>query len=131
MPSFGTASRVRLDTCHVDLQQVCELVILNYDFTVLEGTRSNARQDELFRQGKSKLQAGESKHNQIPSRAVDIAPYYIDWNNIHRFYLLAGFMFQAAASLDVTLRWGGDWDRDWDHKDQDLFDLPHFELVDY
>jgi len=129
MPSFGTASRQRLDTCHPDLIQVCELVIENYDFTVLEGNRSNARQDELFRQGKSKLKAGESKHNSSPSRAVDIAPYPIDWDDLHRFYLLAGFMFQGASQLGVKLRWGGDWDGDWIHTDQTFHDLPHFELV--
>ena len=129
MPSFGTASRQRLDTCHPDLIQVCELVIPNYDFTVLEGHRSNARQEELFRQGKSKLRAGQSKHNTDPSWAVDIAPYPIDWNDIHRFYLLAGFMFQAASQLGVKLRWGMDWDQDWDHKDQSFFDAPHFELL--
>ena len=129
MPSFGSASRARLDTCHPDLIQVCELVIPNYDFTVLEGFRPNSRQDELFRQGKSKLRAGQSKHNSDPSRAVDIAPYPIDWNNMHRFYLLAGFMFQAASQLDIKLRWGMDWDMDWIHTDQTFFDAPHFELV--
>ncbi len=130
MPSFGTESRKRLDTCHVDLIQVCELVIPNYDFTVLEGFRSNARQDDLFRQGKSKLQAGGSKHNNDPSLAVDIAPYPIDWDSRTRFYLLAGFMFQAASQLDIKLRWGGDWDGDWIHSDQSFHDLPHFELRD-
>ena len=130
MPSFGITSQARLVTCHIDLQQVCELVISNYDFSVLEGFRPNARQDELFRQGKSKLRAGESKHNSDPSRAVDIAPYPIAWDDVDRFYLLAGLMFQAAASLGITLRWGGDWDRDWDHKDQGFMDLPHFELME-
>ena len=130
MPSFGTASRQRLDTCHPDLIQVCELAIKNYDFTVLEGFRSNARQDELFRQGKSKLTAGKSKHNTNPCRAVDVAPYPIDWDDLRRFYLLAGFMFQAAATLGVKLRWGGDWDGDWEHTDQTFHDLPHFELRD-
>lgn len=127
MPSFSTASRKRLDTCHPDLIQVCELVIPNYDFTVLEGYRSSSRQNELFRQGKSKLKGGQSKHNNQPSLAVDIAPYPIDWKNIERFYLLAGFMFQAASQLGVELRWGMDWDMDWDHSDQTFFDAPHFE----
>ena len=130
MPSFGTASRQRLDTCHIDLQEVCELAIVNYDFSVLEGFRSNARQDELFRQGKSKLGAGTSMHNSDPSMAVDIAPYPIDWENPKRFYLLAGFMFQAASQLGVKLRWGGDWDGDWIHTDQSFMDLPHFELLE-
>ena len=130
MPSFGDRSRAKLDTCHKDLQELCELVIETYDFTVLEGHRSNERQEELFRQGKSKLRAGKSKHNRSPSIAVDIAPYPIDWDNASRFYLLAGFMFQAAHDLGVTLRWGGDWDRDWDHADQSFMDLPHFEIVE-
>ena len=130
MPAFGTASRQRLDTCHPDLIQVCELVIENYDFSVLEGFRSNARQDDLFRQGKSKLRGGQGKHNRSPSIAVDLAPYPIDWDNAKRFYLLAGLMFQAASQLNVKLRWGGDWDGDWIHTDQSFHDLPHFELLE-
>jgi peptidoglycan L-alanyl-D-glutamate endopeptidase CwlK len=130
MPSFGTESRKRLNTCHADLQEICELVIPNYDFTVLEGFRSSTRQDDLFRQGKSKLHGGQSKHNNDPSLAVDIAPYPIDWENPKRFYLLSGFMFQAASQLGIDLRWGGDWDGDWIHTDQSFHDLPHFELVE-
>jgi peptidoglycan L-alanyl-D-glutamate endopeptidase CwlK len=129
MPSFSDKSQSILDTCHPDLQDICGLVIASYDFTITEGFRTHARQDELFRQGKSKLQAGESKHNQSPSLAIDIVPCPIDWDDIPRFYLLAGFMFQAADSLGVTLRWGGDWDRDWVHTDQTFHDLPHFELI--
>ena len=56
--TFSQKSREKLDTCHIDLQEVCELVIPNYDFSVLEGFRPHARQEELFRQGKSKLRAG-------------------------------------------------------------------------
>lgn len=130
MPSFSDKSQSILSSCHQDLQDVCELVIQTYDFTITEGFRTDARQEELFRQGKSKKRAGESKHNNDPSLAVDVVPFPIDWDDISRFYLLAGFMFQAAQSLGVSIRWGGDWDRDWDHKDQSFFDLPHFELLD-
>ena len=49
--------------------------------------------------------------------------------SLNRFYLLAGFMFQAASQLDIKLRWGMDWDMDWDRSDQTFFDAPHFELV--
>ena len=129
MPSFGTESRKRLDGCHKDLIEICEAVIQVYDFSVLEGFRSNARQADLFRQGKSKLKAGESAHNQSPSLAVDIAPYPIDWENMERFYLLAGMMFQAASQVGVKLRWGMDWDGDWEHTDQSFFDGPHYELL--
>ena len=130
MPTFGTASQGKLETCDKRLQSICNLVIEHYDFSVLEGHRSGARQDELFRQGKSKLRAGQSKHNASPSMAVDISPYPIDWNDSKRFYLLAGMIFQAAYDLGIKIRWGGDWDRDWDHSDQGFMDLPHFELVE-
>ncbi len=130
MPSFGTSSREKLDTCDDKLQTICELVIEEYDFTVLEGHRSGERQNELFRQGKSKLKAGQSKHNSLPSKAVDLAPYPIAWENTERFYLLAGMMFQAAYDMGIKIRWGGDWDKDWVHSDQSFMDLPHFELVE-
>ena len=129
MPSFSTTSMERLNSCHPSLIQICEQVVLTYDVRVLEGYRSGKRQDELFRQNKSKLRAGESKHNQKPSIAVDLAPYPIDWDNAKRFYLMAGFMFQAAHDLGHTIRWGGDWDSDWVHTDQSFNDLPHFELM--
>ena len=130
MPSFGTSSRKKLDTCDDSLIAVCELVIETYDFTVLEGSRSNERQDELFRQGKSKLRGGQSKHNGDISLAVDIAPYPIDWEDTRRFYFLAGLMFQASFDLGVKIRFGGDWNQNFDFSDQTFFDLPHYELVD-
>jgi peptidoglycan L-alanyl-D-glutamate endopeptidase CwlK len=130
MPSFSTKSEDTLATCDHRLQQICDRVIKTYDFSVLEGYRSDERQEELYRQGKSKLRAGESKHNQDPSLAVDIAPYPIDWEDHKRFYLLAGMMFQAAYDIGYPIRWGGDWDRDWEHNDQSFHDLPHFEIVE-
>lgn len=129
MPQFSQASLDNLGTVDERLQEICLSVIRTYDFSVTEGYRSNERQAKLFRQGKSKLGPGQSKHNFMPSLAVDVVPYPIDWHDEERFYLLAGFMFQAAAQHNVSIRWGGDWDRDWIHTDQSFFDLPHFEIV--
>ena len=129
MPAFGERSLKHLVTCDTRLITICKLVIPNYDFSVLEGFRSDERQEELLRQGKTTKGAGESRHNTSPSLAVDIAPYPIDWENPKRFYLLAGFMFQAASRVGVEIRWGGDWDGDWDHTDQNFHDLPHYEIV--
>lgn len=130
MPSFSDKSRAILDTCDRRLQAICEDVIEHCDFTVLEGHRSNERQDELFHQGKSKLRAGQSKHNHDPSLAVDLAPYPINWNETRRFYFLAGRIIQAGAELGIRIRWGGDWDSDSDFSDQTFNDLPHFEIVE-
>lgn len=128
MPAFGAKSLQHLSTCDTRLITLCNMVIKVYDFTVLEGYRSDERQEELFRQGKSTKHAGEGKHNSNPSLAVDIAPYPIDWDNPRRFYLLAGMMFQAAHWNGTDIIWGGDWDHDWIHTDQSLHDLPHFEV---
>ena len=130
MPSFGTSSQEHLDTCHKDLQAICNLVIEHYDFTVMEGHRSGKRQNELFRQGKSKVKAGHSKHNSLPSNAVDLAPYPIDWSDTRRFYFLAGLIKQAAHDLGIKIRQGADWDGDGSFADQTFHDLPHFELVE-
>ena len=35
----------------------------------------------------------------------------------------------VADMLGVSIRWGGDWDKDYDEKDERFRDLPHFELT--
>lgn len=128
MPQFSQKSKERLATCHPDLQKVFNEVIKYVDCTIVCGHRDKADQDEAFRTGKSKLQYPRSKHNAAPSLAIDVVPYPVDWNDHKRFYYFAGFVLGVASSLGVDLRFGGDWDGDFDIKDQNFFDLPHFEL---
>lgn len=129
MPQFSDASMARLKTCHPDLQRVLLEVIKYVDCTVLCGHRTKDEQEEAFRTGKSKVVWPNSKHNAFPhSLAVDVVPYPIDWNDHKRFYYFAGFVLGIAKTLGVDLRFGGDWDGDFDIKDQNFFDLPHFEL---
>lgn len=68
-------------------------------------------------------------HNKTPSLAVDVAPWPIDWNDKNRFYHFAGRVQGIAQMFNIKIRWGGDWDSDNDLKDQNFYDLPHFELV--
>lgn len=35
-----------------------------------------------------------------------------------------------AQSMCIEIRFGGDWDRDYDLDDQDFMDLVHFELIE-
>lgn len=128
MPKYSNRSLERLETCHPDLQKVFKEVIKKYDCTILEGHRSNERQDELFRQGKSKVKAGGSKHNHSPSLAVDAAPCPIDWSDYKRFYHFVGYVKGVADQLGINLRCGADWDGDNSFKDQTFHDLPHFEI---
>lgn len=130
MPVFSRNSLNKLVTCDPKLQQVFAAAIRVYDFTVLHGIRSEEEQNQLFAEGKSKLQYPKSKHNSRPSKAIDVAPYPVDFNDTKRFYYLAGVVKGIAASLGIKIRWGGDWDSDGDFKDNTFQDLCHFELVD-
>ena len=118
MPSFSRTSRARLDTCHPDLQLIMETVIDSYDITIVCGHRGEAEQMLAFETGRSQLAWPRSKHNGMPSMAVDIAPYPIDWNDRESFTLLAGWVLCVADTLyeagqvSHRLRWGGDWNGD-------------------
>lgn len=131
MPKFGKKSKERLFTCHQKLQLICFEAISVMDFTVLEGHRTEKKQNQLFAEGKSQLEYPMSKHNRSPSLAVDIAPWPIDWEDRERFYMLAGLMFGIAAKHGITLRWGGTWGGPDDKNTSGFFDGPHFEIVEY
>lgn len=134
MHELGKVSMERLRTCDRRLQRIATeaIRITPIDFTILEGYRTIPRQQALFRQGASKIDGINKvgKHNYSPSLAMDIAPYPIDWQDLRRFYLLAGTILSVANSQGVALRWGGDWNSNGNFDDQSFHDLPHFELRD-
>ncbi|MEM6683544.1 MAG: M15 family peptidase [Pseudomonadota bacterium] len=130
MPQFSQRSLDRLATCHADLQAVFHAVIRQVDCTILEGHRTKQGQDAAFAAGKSKLRWPDGKHNTLPSRAVDAAPWPIDWQDRDRFHLFGGIVLGIAHSQGVALRWGGDWDGDFVLRDNRFDDLVHFELKD-
>jgi len=119
-----------LDTCDERLQRVFEEVVEVIDCTILEGERGEERQNFLFGSGQSKVRFPNGKHNSSPSLAIDVAPWPIDWENRERFVLFAGYVLGVAKNMGIALRWGGDWNTNWDTQDHTFFDGPHFELVD-
>ena len=65
----------------------------------------------------------------MPSLAVDVVPYPVDWQDRERMTYFAGFVMGIArVKFGISLRWGGDWDLDTDLKDNKFDDLPHFEI---
>lgn len=126
MPKFSPKSEMLLSTCHQDLQRVLREAIKYVDFSVIEGHRAAERQKQLVAEGKS--QTMNSKHLSLPSQAVDIAPYPIDWNDRERFIVLGYFILGLANSMGVKLRWGGLWDNK-DVASNKFFDGPHFEIA--
>ena len=143
MPKLGSRSLKRLEGVDPRLVAVLQKVVKYYDITVVEGLRSQERQNQLVKEGKSKTKFG--KH--VQGLAVDIAPYnyktkQIDWNNRDDWHYLGGFVLGVSAMMGVNIRWGGDWSSPSLDKnvmmgkevrttsDNGFDDLLHFEIVD-
>ena len=125
---YGRNSKRVLDSLAPRLQMVMLEAIKTYDFSLLEGYRTEVKQNEAFRTGRSTKKFPKSKHNQFPSLAVDCAPYPIDWKDEERFCVMAGHILSAAIRLEVPIRWGGNWDSDNSLTDERFRDYGHFEL---
>lgn len=121
MPSFGPASLAKLKTIDPRLQYLLNAAIQITDFTIVCGHRNKADQDAAVAKGNSLTRWPTSNHNSLPSQAVDVAPWPIDWNDHKRFYYLAGVIMALAQFAKINVRWGGTF--------KSLVDLPHFELV--
>jgi peptidoglycan L-alanyl-D-glutamate endopeptidase CwlK len=117
---LSSRSRTRLKGVHPDLVRVVEAAIARspVDFMVTEGLRTPERQAILVRAGASRTL--RSRH--LTGHAVDVAALVEgkvrwDWPLYGR---IAEAFKAAAADLDVSIVWGGDW--------RSLKDGPHFEL---
>jgi peptidoglycan L-alanyl-D-glutamate endopeptidase CwlK len=130
MYKFSRISESRLSTCDERLQLILRKAIQIYDFSVLEGYRDEATQNKYFAEGKSKLKYPNGKHNSNPSKAVDIAPFPIDWADRERFFLLAGLIIAIGAENGIKIRWGGAWSGLAALKSNKFDDLVHFEIID-
>ena len=135
MPEFSAKSLRALSTCHPDIRVVFFWVIKHRDCTAIEGVRSDEKQAENVRTGRSKTM--NSKHLKQPdgfSHALDCAPYPVDWKDGKGFALFAGYVLAVAdwmfeaGKINHRLRWGGDWDSDGNVREHSFFDGPHFEL---
>jgi len=126
MPKFGKRSKDRLKGVNPKLVNILNELIKIMDVTIIEGLRSKERQKELLAQGKSKTKY--SKH--LEGRAVDLAPYPIDWEDRERFHYMGGMLRGIAKQLNINIRWGGDWDNDGEIADNSFDDLVHVELLD-
>jgi len=131
---FSQRSLDRLGTCHPDLVLLITEALAcpecPSDMTVLCGYRGEAEQNAAFESGASKLRFPQSRHNQYPSLAVDVAPYVngsVSWDWDHYYPLAAHIKgtwtrLQAAGRFSEAydLEWGGDW--------QSFKDGPHWQL---
>jgi len=130
MYKFGKRSRARLKGIDSRLVNVLNELIKVMDVTIIEGVRSAETQNKYFKDGKSKLDGVNKKSNHQLGKAVDLAPYPINWKESNRFYYMGGMVRGIAKQLNLKIRWGGDWDSDGETKDQTFMDLVHIEILD-
>lgn len=114
------AANSRLNGVHPDLVKVVRRLeaIGTVPFTVLEGLRTTARQQELYKSGASKTL--NSRH--LTGHAVDIAPLIngaVSWHWPH-YRELEPVMKRAAKDVGIDVEWGGDW--------ESFKDGPHWQL---
>lgn len=132
MAAFGAASEKQLATCDDRLQRLLREAIKYLDFTVVEGHRNEEDQEKAYAKGASKLHWPKGNHNARPSRAADIAPFPIDWSEkttaLARFAFLSGVVHACAQQLGIRVRFGWDWNRNLDPRDETFLDWPHIEL---
>lgn len=143
MYKLSKRSLTNLQGVNTNLVKVVQraIEIAKQDFMVTEGLRSREQCCINYGKGRTAQQCTQkgvpakyaqpdiskvtwlnnpfaSKHAQ--GRAVDLVPYPVDWNDLAKFRLIAEAMKQAAKELNVSINWGGDW--------QKTKDYPHFEV---
>ena len=119
-----------------------------YDFTIIEGLRSDKTQQTYYTWGRTvvnpntgplpgrpfgaintkrdgvKLRSEHQRKKDGFGHAVDICPFIngkLDWGNKAAFKALAVHIKEIAKKEGIAIEWGGDWKGD-------LLDLPHYEL---
>lgn len=124
---FSKRSEENLKGVHPDLVKVARLALTlsPRDFTVIEGLRTEARQQQLYKQGATKTM--NSRH--LTGHAIDIVPYPLDWKDKAAFETIAKAMLTAAKQLNIAIRWGGDWNQNGRSDDETFYDGSHFELL--
>jgi peptidoglycan L-alanyl-D-glutamate endopeptidase CwlK len=143
----GARSLKNLQGVHPKLVAVVHraLEIGLVDFAVICGVRTQAEQNALYAQGRTKpgkivTWTRNSNHRVNPAtgfgHAVDLFPG--TWEIIDNkktpeiddaYALVNRAMMQAAKELGVKIRWGANWDGDKMIREKGETDNPHFELV--
>ena len=143
MAKFNKNSLEKLKKLHPDLQQILLIAIKITDFSILDSLRDEQAQQKAVSNKRSKVDYPNSKHNRSKqnngtydnnkSDAFDIVPYPIQWPDIRkqttrdyvkrmgRFYFLSGVIKAIAYSLNIKIKWGGDF--------KNFFDGPHYERI--
>lgn len=120
--TYSTTSKGRLNTAHPDLNRLFMEAIKHRDVTIMCGHRGEAEQNAVYDAARSNVRWPDSKHNTLPSRAVDAGPWPLDWDDRDALMEFSGFILGLAAAMQIPVRSGAFWERPWDPL--------HFEMVE-
>ena len=125
---FSRISRERLDSADERLQRLFEAVLQRRDIAIAEGHRTVTRQQKLYAQGRTTPGKRvtwvdgikkKSKHNSVPSLAIDYIPWPEKWDSVSAFEKVDKIIKEEAKRLGINIRCGSDWNKK---------DRPHVEL---
>ena len=129
--TFGKKSHRELCTTDARLQDIAHKVLRIKDHSIIQGHRNHADQIIAYRDGFSKVQWPNGKHNGLPSKAMDVQTYPRPQKpselREEQFYLL-GLYRGVAHEMGLEVRTGADWDNDGEVSDNGWDDLFHVEL---
>lgn len=130
---WGPRSKRVRKTLHIELRRLVDRYLEEVgDISLIDGYRDEETQNAHYAAGRSQLKYPHGKHNEYPSKAVDLQPYPYPQNEQElreQLSFIAGVLTQMAREDCLELRWGGDWNRNADITDNKFDDLFHFELV--
>ena len=109
-----------------ELRQVAKYAaeICPIPFEIVSGNRTQAQQNALFAQGRTKkglIVTWTTKSRHIGGNAVDFGVLKpngkIEWHDLTQYPVIAKCFKGAARRLKTPIEWGGDWNKtpDWGH----------------
>lgn len=138
MAVFGNTSLNNLKGVHPNLIKVLKEAIKDtpIDFTIVEGVRTQERQQSLYAQGRTtkgsivtyadgiKNKSNHQVKTDGYGHAIDFAPYIngkLDWNNHSNFKIIADHIVATGKKLGINITAGYYWKRP--------VDPPHIQLA--
>lgn len=104
---------------------------IDFGIAYLGGLRTEAEQNQLFKEGYSKCDGYEKISKHQMGNAIDVNVFVgsklVD--NKEMLCVVAGVFFACASELNINIRWGLDWNKNGDIRDNQFNDIYHFELI--
>ena len=105
---------------------------IDFGIAWMGGVRTAQEQNRLYKEGRSQKDGYRNKSKHQSGKAIDVLPYVKGkYTTEDKYYfILIGVIMSTAKHIEVSIRSGGDWDKDGEYvTDQNFKDLPHFELI--